>query len=142
MDERDVVNLKTRYLVWLYKTTKDAFDQYERKFTQLDIDEKILNEIEKELKGSFLPHERKALEKYTNEFRAYIDAKESQSLKLKYKGKKINPEFLFLDVKLDAIEKIIEEALGKDMLLEIKEDYQQEMLRRILEAKEATPRKR
>ena len=136
MDERDVLNLKTRYLVWLYKTTKDAFDKYERKFTQLDIDEMLLAEIEKELKASYQPSEGKALEKFANEFRVYIGAKENQSLKLKYKGKKLNPEFLFLDVKLQAIEKIMAQVLGKDTLEAIKENYQQEMLLRILQAKE------
>ena len=55
MDSRDEKNLNKRYLVWLYKTTKEAFDRFERKFTQLEIDKTILKEIEKELKESFLP---------------------------------------------------------------------------------------
>jgi hypothetical protein len=89
-----------------------------------------------------MPYEKKALEKLTNEFRAYINAKERESLKLKYKGKKTNPEFLFLDVKLQAIEKIIEKELGKETLEVIKENYQQEMIRRILQEKEAKAKKR
>ena len=39
MDKKDEKNLKIRYLTWLYKTVKEAFDRYERKFTQVEIDE-------------------------------------------------------------------------------------------------------
>lgn len=137
MDKRDEDNLKTRYLLWLYKTTKDAFDRYERKFTQVEIDELLLQEMEKELKGSYLPHEKKALEKYINEFRDYITKKENDCLELKYKGKKINPDFLFLDIKLEAIEKIIRDELGKKSLENIRQAYQHEMLNRIIEEKQS-----
>lgn len=132
MDKQDEKRLKKRYLIWLYKTTKEAFDNFERKFTQLDIDESILMEMEKELKGSYLPHEKQALEKDVNAFRAYIDEKESACLKLKYKGKKIDPEFLFLDVKLEAIEKAIVKELGAKALEEIKSLYEERMINRIL----------
>lgn len=133
MNNNDEKNLKIRYLTWLYKKSKEAFDRYERKFTQLEIDEFILKEIEKELKGAYLPQEKKALEKFVNDFRNYIAEKEKSCLKLKYKGKKIDPEFIFLDVKLEAIEKAIVKELGKDYLEKIKESYQEEMLKRILE---------
>jgi hypothetical protein len=137
MDKKDEKNLKIRYLTWLYKTVKEAFDKYERKFTQLEIDEFVLKEMEKELRGSYLPQEKKALEKLVNDFRNYIAEKEKICLKLKYKGKKIEPEFIFLDVKLDAIEKAIASEFGKCALDKIKEDYQQEALRRIIQQKEA-----
>ena len=136
MDQKDEKSLKTRYLIWLYKTTKEAFDKYERKFTQLKIDEFILLEIEKELKEAFLPEEKGALEKYVNDFRAYIEEKESACLKLKYQGKHINPEFLFLDIKLQAVEKAIVKDLGSKALEEIKALYEDEMLGRILKSKE------
>jgi hypothetical protein len=136
MDRQDEKNLTIRYLSWLYKTTKEAFDRYERKFTQLEIDEYVLKEMEKELKASYLPSEKVPLEKFVNDFRAYISEKEEACLKLKYKGKRVNPEFLFLDVKLNAIEKAIEKELGKKGLQEIREAYQREMLRRIMEEKE------
>ncbi len=136
MDKQDVKNLKKRYLVWLYKTTKDAFDRYERKFTQLDMDKELLAEIEKELKTAYLPDDKKELEKFVNDFMNYIDEKEKQCLALKYKGKKINPEFLFLDIKLEAIEKIIVGELGKKALEEIKELYEQEMISRIIKSAE------
>ena len=133
MDRRDEKNLKARYLTWFYKTTKEEFDQYERKFTQAEIDKFILQGMEKELKGSYLPHEKKALEKFVNDFRDYIAEKEKACLKLKYKGKKIDPHFIFLDVKLESIEKAIAKELGKGVLEEIKQSYQQEMLRRIMQ---------
>ncbi len=136
MDRQDAKNLTIRYLTWLYKTTKEAFDRYERKFTQLEIDEYVLKEIEKELKDSYLPSEKVPLEKFVNDFRAYISRKEEACLKLKYKGKRVNPEFLFLDVKLNAIEKAIEKETGKKGLQEIKEAYHREMLKRIMEEKE------
>lgn len=136
MDKRDEKNLKERYLTWMYKTTREAFDRYERKFTQLEIDEFVLEEMEKKLKGAYLPQEKKPLEKLVNDFRNYISEKEKACLKLKYKGKKIDPEFIFLDVKLDAIEKAIASEFGKGTLEKIREAYHSEMLKRILEQKE------
>lgn len=140
MDKWDEANLKTRYLCWLYKTTKEDFDAYERKFTQCQIDRLILQDIEKELKDAYLPNEKKALEKYVNEFKAYVGQKENACLKLKYRGKKTNPEFLFLDIKLAAIEKVIIKELGRDALDAIRKSYQEEMLRRILQERKADER--
>ena len=136
MDKKDEKNLKIRYLTWLYKTVKEAFDRYERKFTQIEIDGFVLREMEKELKGSYMPQEKKSLEKLVNDFRLYIAEKEKACLKLKYKGKKIDPEFIFLDVKLNAIEKAIIKELGQEGLNKIKEAYHQEMIKRIIEEKE------
>ncbi len=140
MDKQDAVNLKTRYLFWLYKTTKEGFDAYERKFTQCEIDRLVLQDIETELKDTYLPNEKKALEKYVNEFKEYVGQKESACLKLKYQGKKTNPEFLFLDIKLAAVEKVIAKALGSDALDAVRKAYQEEMLRRILQEREADKR--
>lgn len=136
MDKQDIKNLKRRYLIWLYKTTKEAFDRYERKFTQLDIDKLLLDDMERELKDTFLPHEKTQLEKYVNDFRSYIIEKENSCAQLKFQGKKVNPEFLFLDVKLDAIEKTIARELGRKALAEIKEMFEQEFTERIMEGKD------
>ena len=136
MDKRDEKSLNKRYLFWLYKTTKEAFDRFERKFTQLEIDEIILKEIEKELKEAYLPQEKKSLEKFVNDFRSYIDKKEDDCAKLKYKGKKVDPEFLFLDVKLSAIEKAVISAFGRKALEELKDAYEKEMLLRIMQQRE------
>lgn len=136
MNNQDAKSLKKRYLLWLYKTTKEAFDKYERKFTQLDIDKDILFEIEKELLGAYLPHEKKDLEKFVNNLRDYIANKEKACLELKYQGKKTNPEFIFLDAKLEATEKIIAKELGRKALEQIKALYEKEMAERILRAAE------
>ncbi|MBM3249597.1 MAG: hypothetical protein FJZ09_01975 [Candidatus Omnitrophica bacterium] len=136
MDKRDLKNLKKRYLVWLYKNTKEAFDRYERKFTQLDIDKFMLAEMEKEVESSFMPAELEGVAKFIEDFRNYIEEKEKSCLELKYQDKKINPEFLFLDMKLRAVEKAIQSELGSKALDEIKELYQQEMLKRIMTERE------
>ena len=136
MNNQDIKNLKKRYFIWLYKTTKEAFDKFERKFTQTDIDKDILLEMENVLMGSYLPHEKAALEKLTNDFREYISGKEKSCLELKYQGKRTNPEFIFLDVKLNAIEKLITKELGRKALEEIKALYEKEMTCRILRGAE------
>jgi hypothetical protein len=136
MDKQDVQNLKKRYLLWLYKVTKEAFDKYERKFTQLEVDEELLKEIELALKDSFLPGEKNELERLVNDFRKYIDEKEEASVKLKYRGKKTNPEFIFLDIKLNAIETVIKKEFGKKFLEAVKTLYEEEMVGRIMERRE------
>ncbi len=136
MNKQDVRNLQKRYFVWLYKTTKEAFDKYERKFTQTDIDKDILSEMENTLLGAYLPHEKEALEKSINDFREYIASKEKACLELKYQGKKTNPDFIFLDMKLNAIEKLIAKELGRRALEEIKRHYEREMIGRILRSTE------
>jgi hypothetical protein len=136
MDNQDVKNLKKRYLIWLYKTTKEAFDKFERKFTQVDIDKDVLKEIENTLMGSYLPHEKAELEKLVDNFQDYIAAKEKACLELKYKGVRTNTDFIFLDVKLAAVEKVIAKELGKRGLEEIKSMYEKEMTQRILKSTE------
>ena len=137
MNKQDVKNLRKRYFIWLYKTTKEEFDKYERKFTQTDIDKDLLLEMENQLMGAFLPHEKEYLEKFVNQYREYISSKEKACLELKYQGKKTNPEFLFLDVKLNAIEKLIVKELGGRGLERIKALYEREMTQHILKSTES-----
>ncbi|TAM40454.1 hypothetical protein EPN54_02655 [bacterium] len=136
MNNQDEKNLKKRYFVWLYKTAKEAFDKYERKFTQLDIDNDILAEMEKELLGVYLPHEKDALQRQINDFQRYIDDKEKACAELRDQDKKINPEFIFSEMKLDAIEKVITREIGKKGLEEIKSLYEKEMFQRIIKSTE------
>ncbi|MFA4988123.1 MAG: hypothetical protein WC572_00810 [Candidatus Omnitrophota bacterium] len=136
MNNQDIKNLRRRYLLWLYKTTKEAFDKYERKFTQIDIDKDLLSEIENQLLGAYLPHDKTALEKFINQYRQYISDKEKACLELKYRGKKINPEFIFLDFKLNAVEKLIVKELGRRGLERIRDLYEEEMSGRILRSTE------
>ncbi|MDD5408530.1 MAG: hypothetical protein PHC71_00330 [Candidatus Omnitrophica bacterium] len=132
MNRQDEKNLKKRYFIWLYKTAKETFDKYERKFTQVDIDQDILIEMEKELLGSYLPHEKDALQKHINDFQKYIEDKEKACSELRDQGKKTNPEFIFSEIKLDAVEKVITGELGRRGLEEIKSLYEEEMIGRIL----------
>ena len=136
MNGLDIKNLKKRYFIWLYKTTKEAFDRYERKFTQVEIDRDILLDVENALMGAYLPHEKVELEKLVNNFQEYISTKEKACLELKYQGLRTNPEFIFLDVKLNAIEKLIVKELGRKILEEIKGMYEKEMISRILKRAE------
>jgi len=136
VDEKDILALKRRYLLWLYKTTKEAFDRYERKFTQLEIDKFILEEVSRECRQAYLSDEREAIGDQAEAMRVYVAEKENACLKLKYRGKKINPEYLFLDIKLQALEKAIVKELGNEELRRIKNLYEQEMSERILHSRD------
>jgi hypothetical protein len=125
MDRQDILNLKKRYIVWLYKTTKEALDRIERKFTQLEVDRFILGELKKEDRA-------KKIKKLIDQFEAYIQKKEEDGLSLKYAGKELDSGYLFLSLKLKAIEKAIGVMLGKSALRKIKDSYEEEMIRRIL----------
>jgi len=127
MDKRELKNLKKRYLIWLYKTTKEAVDRVERKFTQAEIDLSLLDEIKKADKN-------KKLEKFIAEFTTYVQNKQKEGQDLKYDGKELKPDYQFLDLKLKAIEKIIAKELGKEALEEIKLLYEIEMTERILKS--------
>jgi len=129
MQRHDTRNLKKRYLVWLYKTTKESLDRIERKFTQLEIDRLILGRLKK------LDRQKK-VSSFIADFKTYIQNKEKDGLGLKYSGLNVKPEYYFLVLKLEAIEETIVQELGRKALLEIKSLYEREMTRRILESKE------
>lgn len=129
MDKQDIKNLKRRYLIWLYKTTKEDWDKVERKFTQLDIDRAILEELNK------LDSDKRT-KGFIEVFANYIRNKEKKGLDLKYEGGKLKPAYHFLGLKLKAIEKVIAEELGKKALKEIKSLYEKEMTERILKSRE------
>jgi hypothetical protein len=130
MDKQDLRNLKKRYLIWLYKTTKEALDKIERKFTQLEIDAFILKELKKSDKTN-------KCAKFIEEFDAYIQNKAKEGLQLKYKNNKgLKPDYLFLALKLKAIEKAVIAGFGKKFLQEINSFYEIEMTQRILKSTE------
>lgn len=128
MDRIDKKNLKKRYLVWFYKTTKEAFDKIERKFTQLEIDAFVLKGLKKE--------KNRKIENLTDGFEAYIKKKEAEGLSLKFDKENLRPEYEFLSLKLKAIEKAIKQELGDKALKEIKFLYEEEMTERILKSTE------
>jgi hypothetical protein len=129
MNKQDLKNLKKRYLVWLYKNTKEALDRIERKFTQLEIDNFILRELKKE-------DRTERAQKFILEFKAYIQSKEKDGKMLKYEGKVLKTDYYFLVIKLKAIEKAIAKEVGKVALRKIKELYEEEMLKRIMEERQ------
>lgn len=129
MNKRDLKNLKKRYLIWFYKTAKEALDKIERKFSQVDIDRFILTELKNSDKD-------KAAESLIAQFEAYVQKKEADGLSLKFENKKLKPDYLFLAWKLEAIEKAIVKELGKKGLEEIKLLYEVEMIERILRSTE------
>ena len=129
MNKKDIKNLKKRYLIWFYKVAKEALDKVERKFTQLEIDKLILKELKSKNKD-------KKSDKLIAEFEAYMLNKEMDSLGLKFDGKQVKPDYLFLELKLRAIEKTIVKELGNKGLDEIKSLYEREMVERILKSTE------
>jgi hypothetical protein len=129
VDKQDLKNLKKRYLIWLYKTTKEALDKTERKFTQLEIDKFMLKELNR------LDKSGKARQ-FIADFSVYIQNKEKDGLSLKYDGKELKPEYYFLVLKLKAIEKAITKEFDKSTLKEIKSLYEKEMTERILKSTE------
>lgn len=129
MEEQDKKNLKKRYLLWLYKTTKEALDRIERKFTQLEIDRFILKELIKSNRD-------KKVQRFIQEFKVYIHNKEKEGISLKYENKDLKLDYQFLVLKLKAVEKAIIKELGKNALREIKLLYETEMIKCILKSAE------
>ena len=135
MKKRDIKNLKFRYLLWLYKTTKEEFDRIERKLTQVGIDKKILRDMGENFNSRDLKKKNEA-RKLLKDFKEYINKKEKDGRELKFEGRKLKPEYYHLSLKLEAIEKSIVEELGHRGLKEIKALYEHEMMRRIIESQE------
>jgi len=129
VDDSDIKNLKKRYLIWFYKSVKEALDKIERKFTQGELDRSIL----KELRALDKTGKAKAA---IAEFEAYVAEKEKNGLASKFDGKELKPEYYSLETKLNAIEKVIVKEFGKKCLDEIKFLYEAEMTERILKSTE------
>ncbi len=129
MVKKDKRLLKGRYLLWLYKTTKEALDRVDRKFTQLEIDKVILKELIRSDKG-------KRIKKHIREFQNYIQNKEKEGVDLKYENEQLRPDYCFLVSKLKAIESSIIKELGKNNLRKIKALYEKEMTERLLRSTE------
>jgi len=135
MQKGDIKNLKRRYLIWLYKTTKEAFDKIERKFTQLDIDRAMFRSIKKDI-SHYKGAEKDKLKKLLQDFNEYINKKEKDGRLFKLSDRRLSSDYQFLAFKLKAIEKAIIKKLGKRELSKIKSLYEKEMTERILKSKE------
>jgi len=135
MGRSDIKNLKFRYLVWLYKTTKEEFDRIERKFTQVDIDKKIMRHMGEHFNSRNLKRKNEA-RKLLKGFKEYINKKEKDGRELKFDGQKLRPEYYYLSLKLKSIEKAVVEELGRRRLRKIRALYEHEMMRRIIGAQD------
>ena len=133
-------NLYRRYLIWCYKTTKEALERVDRKFTQLDVDFFLLKELGKapELKDKI--KEKKYHSKVVA-FQQYIKHKEKSAYVDKYEqGHKgdFKADYWYLAKRLDAVKKAIRSFLGGGELGRIEKAYEEEMIARILKAREHT----
>ena len=127
-----------RYLIWCYKTTKEELERTDRKFTQLEVDQFILDALPKispEIQGA-------TREQYLREigkFEEYKNKKQEEALTQKFfdQTKKIpHVHYLYLKNRLRAVEKTIDYFLGKRELKRIELLYEEEMTQRILQARE------
>ncbi len=135
MKTQNTINLKYRYLLWLYKTVKDELDRIDRKFTQVEVDREIEKHIARNAHLSQLEDSDRFRE-LQNAFKEYVDKKQVDGRALKYDGKKLKAEYYFTRMKLEAVEKIIKRMFSDKVLKEIKTAYEEEMCKRILESRE------
>ena len=135
--EKDLIR---RYLIWCYKTTKEELDKVDRYFTQLKADDFVLQSLRKtkEYRSS---DGDKGYKTMVDQFQAYMKKKEDKVLKEKFKDhqhKALNPDYQYLKNRFAAIEEAIRRFLGAGELKKICLLYEEEMTRRILQAREHT----
>ena len=133
-------NLIRRYLVWCYKTTQESLDRIDRKFTQLEVDQFIFEQI-KNSKELFNPEANRRYKNLINNFKLYMNNKKEEAKKQKYfedDSATLNPDYLYHRDRLEAVKKAIRYFLSPADLEKIKKSYEEEMTRRIWEAKEHT----
>lgn len=125
--------LHKRYLLWLYKTVKDELEKIDRKFTQMDIDRKIQAKLI-DACGLQDQKTRKELEPFLQEWKEYIFSKESSAQKLKFTEEgKVNPEYLFLRMKFEAVCEVTRALFGPEGLREFESLLEAVALERILQ---------
>lgn len=132
--------LVRRYLIWCYKTTKERLDRIDRYFTQLQVDEVVLKHMSscgQAGDGSLGPDYDKLVE----DFRLYMKNKRDRVIPQKFLDgtmTHLQPEYRYLQSRLQGIEKAIRVFLGASQLKSIQHLYEAEMTRRILESREET----
>ena len=128
--------LVKRYLTWCYKTTKEDLDRIERYYTQIQVDHFVLDQL---VKTPSFKNVGEFYQKLVMDFEQYITTKKNNVDQKKYKdvAKEILDEnYLYLRNRFAAIEEAIVRFLGQKALKEITQEYESEMTRRILEARE------
>lgn len=129
-----------RYLIWCYKTTKEDLDRTDRYFTQFEADQYMLDQLTSDeyFKSSKAKINYKKL---IDDFNLYLNEKKSAADKKKYSNieeEELSPDYLYLLNRLSAIENAIVHFLGKEELNNIQFLYEEEMTRRILQARDHT----
>ena len=133
-------NLIKRYLLWCYKTTKEELDRIDRKFTQLEVDYFIRQKLS-ESKSAAVRLSGKEYLALLADFDDYISKKEKDATNLKYADSVkplFNPQYVYLNDRLKAIEKAAVVFLGKKELSAMQSLYEGEMTKRILEERQHT----
>jgi hypothetical protein len=130
-------DLIRRYLLWMFKTTKESFERIERKTTQLMVDEYVLERIKRA--GSVPARGRRKYDGLVKGFETYIKTKREEELKLKFsegKEKTLHPQYVYLKNRLQAVEAAIRHFLGEKELRAMRSLYEKEFTGRILQARE------
>lgn len=129
----DKASLHKRYLFWLYRMTREELDKIDRKFTQLDVDKEIQKSLNDKIRGLGAAFEEK-LSPFLKEWKEYVFQKESDAQKLKFaEDGQMDPQYLFLRLKLEAIEQAAKARFGSKGLAEFKKLYEESAFKRILE---------
>ena len=126
-----------RYLLWCYKTTREDLDWIDRKFTQLQVDEAIREQL---VAGRSAEPADPGYDQELAAFDQYISDKQAKAAPLKYTDPAaqttLQPRYRYLRDRLAAIEWVITDRLGAEELPKIRGLYEQEMVGRILAARE------
>ena len=128
----DTLSLTKRYLLWMYKTTKDEVDRIDRRFTQLDTDRFIADFFFK-LSGRLNKKSRDALSPFFQEWDDYIAAKEQDADRLKYAAPgELEARYAFLHLKLQAVLAAARHFLGPKSIGEFQRLYETKSIEQIL----------
>ncbi len=133
--EKDLIR---RYLVWCYKATKESLDRIDRYFTQHEVDKFVLKELTKTREYASKDKNAKYFE-LVQSFIFYMDKKYLNAQREKFEDSNNSietPNYKYLQNRLNAIEKAICHFLGKPELDKINKLYEEEMTKRIFEARE------
>lgn len=126
-------SLYKRYLFWLYKTIREDVDRIDRKFTQLVLDEKIAALLERDM-ASLDKELHQGVGPFVEEWKAYIAQKADDARKLKFsESGLLKFEYVFLRLKLKAVERLIVERLGRRHLNEFRRRLEEAAMQGILQ---------
>ncbi len=130
---QDRDSLYKRYLFWLYKTIREDLDRTDRKFTQLVLDERIAALLERDA-AALDKDLRQGVGSFIEEWKTYIAQKADDAQKLKFSESGMPMfEYVFLRLKLRAVERLIVERLGRRRLNEFKRRLEEAAMQGILQ---------